>query len=201
MLLYDSVWCWFHWDIHWLIFRVKFLKKEVDIVMCALGSSGGFAFGDSHIALFPKRPWNVKPSCPWENTQKLLSDDPHIVLLPKKAIDCDTIIAMGKYSKIALRWSPYCTITKNGNRMWCHHCHGKVLKNCFPMIPISYITKNGNSANWACHFGKYLLTVGGDEQQETAILPLILNISVALFWEHIPYMYMYVYAPIHYVRM
>ena len=71
--------------------------------MCALGSSGGFAFGDSHIALFPKRPWNVKPSCPWENTQKLLSDDPHIVLLPKKAIDCDTIIAMGKYSKIALR--------------------------------------------------------------------------------------------------
>jgi hypothetical protein len=31
------------------------------------------------------------------------------------------------------------------------------------------VSKNGNSALQACHFGKYLLTVGGDEQQEMAI--------------------------------
>ena len=42
MLLYDSVWCWFHWNIHWLIFRVRFLKKEIYHFLCALGSDGGF---------------------------------------------------------------------------------------------------------------------------------------------------------------
>ncbi len=52
------------------------------------------------------------------------------------------------------------------------------------------ISKNGNSALRTCHFGKCLLTVGGDEQQEMAISPLILIIFVALFLEHVPYMYM-----------
>ena len=47
-----------------------------------------------------------------------------------------------------------------------------------------------NSALQACHFGKYLLTVGDDEQQENAISPLILNILVVCFLECIPYMYM-----------
>jgi hypothetical protein len=53
------------------------------------------------------------------------------------------------------------------------------------------VSKNGNSALQACHFGKYLLTVGGDEQQEMARSPLILNILGALFLEYIPYMYMH----------
>jgi hypothetical protein len=48
-----------------------------------------------------------------------------------------------------------------------------------------------NSTLQACHFGKYLLTVGHDEQQEIAISPLILNILVAHFLECIPYMYMH----------
>ena len=43
----------------------------------------------------------------------------------------------------------------------------------------------------AFYFWKYLLTVGGDEQQEMAISPLILNILGALFLEYIPYMYMH----------
>ena len=51
------------------------------------------------------------------------------------------------------------------------------------------VSKNGNSALQPCHFGKYLLTVGGDEQQETAISPSILNTFVAFFLECIPYMY------------
>jgi hypothetical protein len=42
-----------------------------------------------------------------------------------------------------------------------------------------------------CHFGKYLLTVGGDEQQETAISPSVLNIFVAHFLHCIPYMYVH----------
>jgi hypothetical protein len=50
------------------------------------------------------------------------------------------------------------------------------------------VSKNGNSALRPCHFGKYLLNVGGDEQQETSISPSILNISVARFLECIPYM-------------
>ena len=53
------------------------------------------------------------------------------------------------------------------------------------------VSKNGNSALRTCHFGKYLLTVAGDEQKEIAISPLILNVFVALFLEHIPYMYMH----------
>ena len=53
------------------------------------------------------------------------------------------------------------------------------------------VSKNGNSAHRPCHFGKYLLTVGGDEQQETAISPSILNTFVARFLECIPYMYMH----------
>ena len=53
------------------------------------------------------------------------------------------------------------------------------------------VSKNGNSALQPCHFGKYLLTVGGDEQQETAISPSILNSFVAHFLECIPYMYMH----------
>jgi hypothetical protein len=61
-------------------------------------------------------------------------------------------------------------------------------------------SKNGNSALWACHFGKYLLTVGGDEQQEIAISPLILNIFVALFLEHIPYMYMHPSTMVEYKK-
>jgi len=51
-----------------------------------------------------------------------------------------------------------------------------------------WVSKNGKSTLWTCHFGKYLLTVGGDEQQEVAISPLILIIFVALFLEHNPYM-------------
>jgi hypothetical protein len=47
------------------------------------------------------------------------------------------------------------------------------------------------SGVWHCHFRKYLLTVGVDEQQEIAISPLILNVSVACFLEHIPYMYIH----------
>ena len=53
------------------------------------------------------------------------------------------------------------------------------------------VSKNGNSALQAFYFWKYLLTVGGDEQQEMAISPLILNILGALFLEYIPYMYMH----------
>jgi hypothetical protein len=53
------------------------------------------------------------------------------------------------------------------------------------------VSKNGNSALRPCHFGKYLLTVGGDEQQETAISPSILNILVARFLDCIPYMYVH----------
>ena len=53
------------------------------------------------------------------------------------------------------------------------------------------VSKNGNSALRPCHFGKYLLTVGGDEQQEIATSPLILNMFVALFLGHIPYMYVH----------
>ena len=49
------------------------------------------------------------------------------------------------------------------------------------------VSKYGNSALWPCHFGKYLLTVGGDEQQENAISPSILNVFVVHFLEHIPY--------------
>ena len=44
------------------------------------------------------------PSLPCESTKKLGSDDTHNVLLPKK-----------------------------GNETWYHHCHVKVLKNCFPI--------------------------------------------------------------------
>ena len=51
------------------------------------------------------------------------------------------------------------------------------------------VSKIGNSALWPCHFGKCLLTVGGDEQQENAISPSILNVFVVCFFEHIPYMY------------
>ena len=40
------------------------------------------------------------------------------------------------------------------------------------------VSKNGNSALQAFYFWKYLLTVGGDEQQEMAISPLILNTVV-----------------------
>ena len=43
------------------------------------------------------------------------------------------------------------------------------------------------SAHWHCLFRKQLLTVGGDEQKEIAISPLILNVSVARFLEPIPY--------------
>ena len=53
------------------------------------------------------------------------------------------------------------------------------------------VSKNGNSALRTCHFGTYLLTVGDDEQKEIAISPLILNVFVARFLEHIPYMYMH----------
>jgi hypothetical protein len=53
------------------------------------------------------------------------------------------------------------------------------------------ISKNGKSALRTCHFGKYLFTVGGEEQQEIAISPSILTIFVARFLEHIPYMYMH----------
>ena len=53
------------------------------------------------------------------------------------------------------------------------------------------VSKYGNSALWPCHFGKYLLTVGGDEQQENAISPSILNVFVVHFLEHIPYMYVH----------
>ena len=35
------------------------------------------------------------------------------------------------------------------------------------------VSKNGNSALQAFYFWKYLLTVGGDEQQEMAISPLL----------------------------
>ena len=47
------------------------------------------------------------------------------------------------------------------------------------------------SALRPCLFRKQLLTVGGDEQQEVAISPLILNIFVARFLEHIPHMDMH----------
>jgi hypothetical protein len=40
-------------------------------------------------------------SLPCESTQKLLSNDAHIVLLPKKVMEHDAIITMEKYSKIA----------------------------------------------------------------------------------------------------
>ena len=56
----------------------------------------------------------------------------------------DAIIAAWKYSKNTLQWCSYCIITKKGNGTWSHHFHGKVLKNCFLMISISYITKEGN---------------------------------------------------------
>ena len=36
----------------------------------------------------------MMPLLPCESTQKLLSDDTHIVLLPKEAMRHDTIIAM-----------------------------------------------------------------------------------------------------------
>ena len=53
------------------------------------------------------------------------------------------------------------------------------------------VSKKGNSTLQCCHFGKYLLTVGGDEQQYTAISTSILNISVAYFLEHISCMYVH----------
>ena len=128
--------------------------------------------------ILPKRQWNMMASLPCESTQKMLSDDTHIVLLPKKAMRHDGIITMWKYSKKTSRWHPYCIITKKGKghdgiiAMWkyskntskwypyhifpkkataddaircpCHmHCV-KVLKKCFQMIPILYITKKGN---------------------------------------------------------
>ena len=50
------------------------------------------------------------------------------------------------------------------------------------------VSKKGNSTHQHCQSWKYLLTVGVDEQQEIAISPSILNILVAHFLEHIPYM-------------
>ena len=58
---------------------------------------------------------------------------------------------------------------------------------CF-RIKWRHVSKKGNSARRHCQFWKYLLIVGGDEQQEIAISPSILNIFVAHFLEHIPYM-------------
>jgi hypothetical protein len=40
-------------------------------------------------------------SLPCESTQKLLSNDAHIIFLRKRAMSDDAIIAMEKYSKIA----------------------------------------------------------------------------------------------------
>jgi hypothetical protein len=59
------------------------------------------------------------------------------------------------------------------------------------MVGFWQVSKNGNSTLWPCYFGKCLLTVGGDEQQETAISPSILNIFVAHFLHCIPYMYVH----------
>ena len=54
------------------------------------------------------------------------------------------------------------------------------------------VPKSGNSTLWPCYFGKCLLTVGGDEQQENAISPSILNVFVVHFLQHIPYMYVHI---------
>jgi hypothetical protein len=43
----------------------------------------------------------MMPSLPCKSTQKMLSDDTHIVLLPKEAMGHAGIIAMLMYSKIA----------------------------------------------------------------------------------------------------
>jgi hypothetical protein len=48
------------------------------------------------------------------------------------------------------------------------------------------VSKNGNSALQPCHFRKYLLTVGSDEQKEIAISPSILVICVVLFFWYVP---------------
>ena len=47
-----------------------------------------------------KRQWDMMTFLPCESTQKSLPDDTCIVLLPKKAMGHDAIIAMWKYSKI-----------------------------------------------------------------------------------------------------
>ena len=51
-----------------------------------------------------------------------------------------------------------------------------------------------------CLFRKQLLTVGGDEQKEIAISPLILHVSVARFLEPIPYMYMHLSTMLEYKK-
>ena len=63
----------------------------------------------------------------------------------------------------------------------------------FPKMGIAHVGLAifANSALQACYFGKCLLTVGDNEHKEIAISPLILNNFVALFLEHIPYMYMH----------
>ena len=78
---------------------------------------------------YQKRQWALVPL---ESAPKMLSNDAHLVLLPKKAMPHG---AIGKYSKNAVRWYPYYIITKKGNEPWCHW---KVLKKCFLMMPILY---------------------------------------------------------------
>jgi hypothetical protein len=52
------------------------------------------------------------------------------------------------------------------------------------MVPISFVPFSLAILGNIC-------SVGGDEQEEIAISPLIWNIFVVLLLEHIPYMYMH----------
>jgi hypothetical protein len=61
-----------------------------------------------------------------------------------------------KYSKFAFKWYPYHIFLKKATTddaiRWSRHMyHVKVLKICFQMIPISYITKKGNNLHFQSH--------------------------------------------------
>ena len=101
------------------------------------------------------------PSWQCKSTQKMLSNDTHVVLLPKKAMGHNTIMTMQTYSKNAFQRYPYCIFTKKGNGTWHHHHHVKVLKKCFPMIPILYYyqKRQWDMITFECYIPHYLFII------------------------------------------
>ena len=102
---------------------------------------------------YQKRQWHMMQSLPCESTQKTLSDDPHIVLWPKKAISLDAITPKWKYSKNAFWWSLYHTLPQKGK---CPNLYitKSTCTNIFPPSKNSNRSVCGKKCNHLIHLGQ-----------------------------------------------
>ena len=177
----------FHWDINWFSFRVEFPKKEIDYIVSGSIKSVALVSGFLNVVVWQylmliSQRYSPINSQGWFRVNQLCS-------LAQRLSKCGYMIVFGAdFIEISTKWFSGSNFSKEIDNVMC--TLGSI--GGFPKMGIAHgsLVILGNVCSLLVMMGR----------KKLQYLPYLrLNIVVALFLEHIPYMY--IYAPIWCVRM